>query len=302
MKFSRSKKTDDQPSRRTNQDSAVQAPAPSQFRRNQTLSGRQRQADHPESERGKIHHLAARRRKAGGIFLLVLSVIIVLTLLLTQYIARVTISGSSQQLSRPADTVAYEEKVHEYLSINPVERLRFMFNEESLVAFMSESHPEVAELSLRPLRDLTTAQLRVSLRDPIAGWQINNQQYYVDADGVVFQENYFEDPGVQIVDESGISPEQGTAVASARLLSFVGRLVSEAGESGYAVQSVSLPPDSTRQLEVRLKDVKPFIRFTVDRVVGEQVEDMDRSVRYLRDRDRDVEYIDVRVAGRAVYR
>ncbi len=68
------------------------------------------------------------------------------------------------------------------------------------------------------------------------------------------------------------------------------------------MQSVSLPPDSTRQLEVRLKDVKPFIRFTVDRVVGEQVEDMDRSVRYLRDRDRDVEYIDVRVAGRAVYR
>mgnify|MGYP007008426377 FL=1 len=280
----------------------MQASPPSQFRRNQTLSGRQHQADHPESERGKIHHLAARRRKAGGIFLLVLSVIIVLTLLLTQYIARVTISGSSQQLSRSADTVAYEEKVNEYLSINPVERLRFMFSETSLVAFMSESHPEVAELSLRPLRDLTTAQLRVSLREPIAGWQINNQQYYVDADGVVFQENYFEDPGAQIVDESGISPEQGTAVASARLLSFVGRLVSEAGESGYTVQSVSLPPDSTRQLEVRLKDVKPFIRFTVDRVVGEQVEDMDRSVRYLRDRDRGVEYIDVRVAGRAVYR
>lgn len=280
----------------------MQSTTPSQFRRNQTLSGRQHPAGHPESERGKIHHLAARRRKVGGIFLLVLSVIIVLTLLLTQYIARVTISGSSQQLSRSADTAAYEEKVNEYLSINPVERLRFMFNDASLVAFMSESHPEVAELSLRPLRDLTTAQLRVSLREPIAGWQINNQQYYVDADGVVFQENYFEDPGVQIVDESGISPEQGTAVASARLLSFVGRLVSEAGESGYTVQSVSLPPDSTRQLEVRLEGVKPFIRFTVDRVVGEQVEDMDRSVRYLRDRDRGVEYIDVRVAGRAVYR
>jgi hypothetical protein len=230
------------------------------------------------------------------------SVILVLTLLLTQYIARVTISGSSQQLSRAADSATYQEQVNEYLSINPVERLRFMFNETALVAFLAESHPEVSELSLRPLRDLTTAQLRVSLREPIAGWQINNQQFYVDAEGVVFRENYFENPGVQIVDESGISPEQGTAVASARLLSFVGRLVSVAGESGYKVESVSLPPDSTRQLEVRLQDVSPFIRFTVDRAVGEQVEDMDRSVQYLSTRDRGVEYIDVRVAGRAVYR
>lgn len=301
MMFARQKKRgDDQPQRRTYREPA-QEPARPQFRRNQTLSGVRRHED-GTSERTRVHHLASRRRKMLGVFGIVLAAIVVLSLLLTQFMARVSIGGATQQVSRPVTTNVYEAHINDYLAINPVERLRFLLNETALTNYVASTSPEVASIKLGGMRQLTDAQFTISFREPIAGWQINNRQYYVDRDGVVFEENYFTPPTVQIVDESGISPEAGTAVASARLLSFVGRAVSVAGEGGYQVTSVTLPAGTTRQLELRLKNVQPYIRLTIDRAVGEQIEDMIRSITFLRERGRGAEYIDVRVEGRAVYR
>lgn len=294
------KRTEAQPQRRAYREPAVETERP-QFRRNQTLSGIRRHED-GTSERTRVHHLASRRRKMLGVFGIVLAAIVLLTILLTQFMARVTIGSATQQVSRPVTTSVYEERINEYLAINPVERLRFLLNEPALTSYVAATEPEVALIELGGMRQLTDAQFTITFREPIAGWQINNRQYYVDSQGVVFEENYFTPSTVQIVDESGISPEAGTAVASARLLSFVGRAVSVAGEGGYNVTSVTLPSGTTRQLELRLENVQPFIRLTIDRAVGEQIEDMIRSINFLRERGRSAEYIDVRVEGRAVYR
>jgi hypothetical protein len=117
----------------------------------------------------------------------------------------------------------------------------------------------------------------------------------------VFEKNYYETPSVQIIDESGISPEQGSAVASARLLSFVGKVVAQAEEGNYQVTEAILPVGTTRQLEIRLKDVQPLIKLSIDRGAGEQVEDMIRVLRYLNSKGLSPSYVDVRVTGRAVY-
>jgi len=90
-------------------------------------------------------------------------------------------------------------------------------------------------------------------------------------------------------------------VASARLLSFVGRVVALAGESSYQVTEAILPSGTTRQLEIRLKDVGPLVKLSIDRGAGEQVEDMVRVLRYMSSRGVGATYVDVRVSGRAVY-
>lgn len=274
----------------------------SQFRRNQTLSSHRVRFDEVTSHRQKLHHLSGHRRKMSGIFLLVVGVIIILTLLLTQFTARLSLSTTNEDISRPLDVPAYTESINDYYGIHPIERLRFMLNEAALTQFVSGQHPEVSGVRLTGAEDLVDSRMALSFRRPIAGWQINNQQYYVDKEGVVFKVNYFASPEVQIVDESGFTPEQGSAVASARLLSFVGKLVSGAGEQGMVVSSVNLPSGTTRQLEVRLASVQPLVRVTIDRAAGEQVEDMTRVIRYLQARSQGAEYIDVRVPGRAVYR
>jgi cell division septal protein FtsQ len=302
MKFSKPGKQPQQPRRRTEHPVAEQPQQVSQFRRNQTLTARR--PSHPDqvSGRSQIHSLTAHRRKIISIFLLVLGVSILLTIILTQFTARVTIASSSKPITQSITLQSYEEAINEYYAIHPVERLRFLLNEQALTQYVASIHPEIEQIELSSIKDVVEAGLTVRFREPIAGWQINSRQYYVDASGVVFQANYGIQPKVQIVDESGVSPTEGTTVASARLLGFVGRLVSSSAERSYTVTSVTLPVGTTRQLAVRFDGVGGYVLFTIDRGVAQQVEDMARSLKHLKDTGQATEYVDVRIEGRAIYR
>lgn len=299
----KSKEKNDLPRRRQSSD-FVRTPASisigSQFRRNQTLSG-VRHDDEPVSERTRLHHLAHRRRSVSAILTLVLAIIVVLGTLLSQFTGTVVVAGSSQALTRTIEPANYEKAINDYLAIHPVERLRFALNETALSQYVSSVLPEVSHVKLTSTDSVVQSNFTLTLRQPVAGWQINGHQYYVDNSGVVFQNNYYGTPAVQIVDQSGISPEQGTIVASARLLSFVGRVVSLAGQGRYTVTQAILPAGTTRELDVQLKGVQPRVKLSIDRGAGEQVEDMIRSLTYLQSKGKSAQYVDVRVSGRVVY-
>lgn len=272
----------------------------SQFRRNRTLSGIQRET--PEvSARAKVHHLTNQRRKIGGMLLIVLAASGLLALLLAQMTARVVITSASTAVSTPIDGVKYEKAINEYLGVHPVERLRFVLNEQELSSYLASAAPEVASVTQSGADNIVETRFSITFRKPIAGWQINSRQFYVDDHGIVFEKNYYGAPTVQIIDESGISPEQGSAVASTRFLSFVGKVVGQAKDRGYEVTQAILPSGTTRQLEIRLKDITPRVKLSIDRGAGEQVEDMARALKYLSDRGQAPGYVDVRVSGRAVY-
>jgi len=274
----------------------------SQFRRNQTLSS-YRHNTPEESSRQKAHHVSLQRRKVGGIFLIVVTVVIALIVLLWQLIAQVNIESSTKQLSTTVNNGEYEKVINEYLGINPAQRLRFLLNEQALSSYVSSQLPEVEGISLSGVGGLARSNFSVTYRTPVAGWQINSKQYYVDASGVVFEKNYYTNPGgVQIVDESGVSPEQGSAVVGTRLLGFMGKVVSQAQGRGYSITKAVLPENTTRQVNVYFDGISTYIKFSIDRGAGEQVEDADRSLKHLQSRGVTPKYIDVRVSGRAAYR
>ena len=117
-----------------------------------------------------------------------------------------------------------------------------------------------------------------------------------------FEKNYYLEPTLQIVDESGVTSKTGIAIASNKLLSFVGRVVSQANSRGYTVIEAILPIDTTRQLRIKLKDSNIVVKLSIDRPAGEQIEDMDRAVRYIKSKNLYPSYIDVRVGGKAFYK
>lgn len=303
IKFA-SKGKNDLPRRRQSSD-FVRTPASvetnTQFRRNQTLSGVRHPEDGPISERARMHHLARRRRHVGAILTLVFIIIIVLGGLLSQFTGSVVVAGSSAALTHAVEPKNYEKVINDYFAIHPVERLRFALNEEALSEYVASVLPEVSHVKLTSTDSIVQSNFTMTFRKPVAGWQINGHQYYVDETGVVFQNNYYETPTVQIVDQSGISPEQGTIVASARLLSFVGRVVALAGQGSYVVTQATLPAGTTRELDIQLKDIQPRVKLSIDRGAGEQVEDMIRSLTYLKSKGENAQYVDVRVSGRTVY-
>lgn len=286
--------------------SSAPRPAPeaptTQFRRNQTLSS-YRHNTPEESSRQKAHTLALQRRKLGGIFFIVAIAAIALALLLWQLIAQVHVMTSSKQLSTTFNHATYEQSINEYLNLNPAQRLRVSLDDAALSAFVSNELPEVEKLELSGMPGLAQSNFTITFRTPVAGWQINGKQYYVDADGVVFEKNYYEAPTVQIVDESGVSPEQGSAVVGTRLLGFLGRIVSEAQGRGYTPVKAVLPAGATRQVDVYFEGKPTYVKFSIDRGAGEQMEDADRALNYLQSHGGGgAGYVDVRVAGRAAYK
>jgi hypothetical protein len=274
----------------------------SQFRRNQTLSS-YRYSTPEESTRQKAHTLTVQRRRLGGILFIVAIATLALALLLWQLIAQVHITTSTKQLASTFESSRYEKAINEYLNLNPSQRLRFALNTEALTTFVSTELPEVENLSLSGIPGIAQSNVAITFRTPVAGWQINNKQYYVDTSGVVFENNYYDAPKVQIVDESGVTPEQGSAATvGTRLLGFLGKIVAQAGERGYSAVRAVLPAGTTRQVDVYFEGETTRVKFSIDRGAGEQMEDADRSLKYLKSKSISAQYIDVRVAGRAAYK
>jgi hypothetical protein len=243
-----------------------------------------------------------KRRKVGLVLAGVVASVIILLTLLAQFTATVIVKVSDTDVSRSIDSVSYEKAVQDYFGTNPIARLRFALDPDSLGAYLVQVHPEIASVKRIGMGNLGETNVTLAMRRPVAGWTIGSKQYYVDAVGTAFETNYFTNPGVQIIDQSGVGLQQGEAVASNRFLGFVGRVVALSSERGLIVTEAIIPPDTTRQLEIRIKDVTPLVKLSIDRPAGEQVEDMSRALTYLTAAGRTPEYIDIRVSGKAFYR
>lgn len=280
------------------------------FQRNRTITGSVsdrlstpgRLAD-LESPRTKAHHLAITRRKVGTVFLIVLASTLLISWLLGQFTARVAVSVADATVASKIEVTTYQQAIQDYFGTNPFERFRFALDKTRLLNHLNVEHPEVGSIDKVDAGGaIGEASFQLTMRQPVAGWMVAGTQYYVDSSGMAFEKNYYTAPVLAISDESGIGVEQGVPIASNRFLSFVGKVVAVAKTYKYTVTKATIPASTTRQLDIKLKGVRPTIRLSLDRGVGEQVEDMARSIDYLRQKGRTASYIDVRVAGKAFYR
>lgn len=305
------KKQTDIPRRRT-----VQAPDskpkenPHIFKRNRTMTGtisNRLDGVNPntdlKSTRTQVHSLSTQRRKIGIVLLVVVLTAILIWVLISSFTANISINITNTGISRPIDKQKYQKVIQDYLNENPFNRLTFFMNQSNFSAYVLSKLPEVSNIIEGNMVGLGTTSFAITMRTPVVGWQIGERQYYVDSNGVPFKVNYFSPPSVQIVDNSGITYKSGTsAIVSNSFLSFVGRIVSIAKTYGFTVIQASLPPNTTREVEIRLKEVSYYVKLSIDRPAGEQVQDMAVAIRYFTNSRQTPKYIDVRVSGKAFYK
>lgn len=313
MKLPRRKKSDQEPGRRrlSAEQIAERRQAEQRgravFRRNRTLVGSLSPQVSSASEltgdlrspRAHVHHLTAHRRMLGTIFIVVFGAICFLTWLLYEFTASVHVS--------PTGGVAisddrYDKAINEYLVEHPLERLRVLLNEGALTQYLSQVTPEVQAAHSGGSAGFATSQFDLTFRKPVVGWLIGPNQYYVDENGVSFQVNYFDQPTVKIVDKSGVPQTAGTTVASSRFLRFVGQAVTLARASNMTITQAVIPTGTTHQIEVNIAGHDYPIKLSLDRPVGEQIEDMQHAVAYFDERGEKPKYIDIRVSGKAYYK
>lgn len=256
-----------------------------------------------ESPRSHIHHLTTKRRKFFGILIVVITAIVFLWVLINNFTATVIVSTSSNvTMSKSVDISRYEKAIQDYLDNNPINRFKFLVNNAELTSYISSILPEVESVTQKNMIKIGETNFVVMMRTPVAGWAINNKQYYVDAMGVPFEQNYFSSPTVQIVDNSGVSLQTGQVSVSKRFLGFVGLIVSLAKINGYMVTQAILPANTTRELEIKLSGINLSVKLSIDRPAGEQIEDMSRAIQYFTSRNQTPSYIDVRVSGKAFFK
>ncbi len=279
-----------------------------QYRRGRTLAGSTshtlRAADtralSNATPREKVHHLTNLRRKLS--FILSISVVMVIALLvfLQQFTASAHVEFSGDVRAQP--TEAYEQSIQEYLTQNPLERVRFNLDVDKLNAFVVARQPEVELVTPGGYVEPVTSSFSVKLRKPVVSWQVEDKLYFVDAHGVSFTENSHDNPQVKIIDNSGVEHTSGTAIASARFLTFVGKAVALAEKSGLKVTQVAIPAGTSRQVQLTVDGHAYPIIMSIDRAAGEQVEDMERAITFFDKQGRTPQYIDLRVKGKVFFR
>lgn len=282
-----------------------------QFRRGRTLPGTTAARLHAHDSRAiktatpreKVRHLSYVRRKLAGALGLLVLLSLVLAILLWQFTATASVGTTESSVVPQNELVEYEKSLQKYFADNPMERLRFNLNAQRLNEFMIRKHPEIYAIEQHGATAFTTTAFTVQLRKPVVSWQVDTARYFVDAQGVSFTKNIFDMPAVTIVDNSGVRHTPGTAIASARFLSFVGRAVALAQQNKLVVKQVNIPAGTSRQVELIIDGIAyPFI-LSIDRLPGEQVEDVLRVIAYFnRVGGIPPHYVDLRVKGKAFYR
>ncbi|MEI7918111.1 MAG: hypothetical protein WCH58_01890 [Candidatus Saccharibacteria bacterium] len=304
------KKKPDVPRRRL-VETDIKTPASSSdiFRRNRTLTGTTSNnfgsvnaKTDLESSRKHAHHLVRHRRKVLSVLTIVLLSAAILWILISNFTATVIISVSNVHLAKPVDSSRYVKVIQDYLDANPISRLHFNLDQVALTNYVSTKLPEVSNVTQQYMLGIGETGFAVTLRTPVAGWKIGDKQYYVDSKGISFDQNYLAAPDVQIIDNSGASPQGSTAVISNRFLSFVGRVVSLAATNGYTVSQAVLPANTTRELVISVKESSTLVKLSIDRLAGEQIEDMSKALKYFASHGQSPEYIDIRVSGKAFYK
>ncbi|NTW61277.1 hypothetical protein HGB24_01130 [Candidatus Saccharibacteria bacterium] len=312
MKLFKPKAAAETPRRRQMNDSSLDAasnsPADNAFRRNRTITNVHRisfddglaSSDTPSS-RLHVHHLTVKRRKAFGLFAVIVIGIIFLWTIISNFTASSVVVYNTT-ITSPIDQARYTKVIQDYLNENPISRFTFLMDNNNFNDYMIGKLSELDSITPVGMGGIGTTNFKINLRKPVAGWKIKNKQYYVDAKGVSFEVNYYSEPAVQIVDESGaVIQATGTEIISNRFLGYVGRVVAIASDYGYTVTQATLPAGMTRELDIKVQGSGSTIKLVIDRPVGEQIEDMARSLRYLASRGINASYIDVRVSGKAFY-
>ena len=306
MRFFGKKNNDVIPGRRRASDSPPLEQEANMFQRNRSLvrgsySTRNNEEEASRSDRVHVHHLALKRRKVGVLLISVLLSALFLFWLITQFTAKATVTLSDTTTVRSVDDSIYVDSINKYMDSHPLSRLRFALDVSDLANYLRTDKPEVLAIDNISAGSIGETSITLSMRHPIASWTISGSEYFVDSYGVAFQRNYYNNPSLQIVDNSGITPEQGTTVASNTFLGFVGRVVALSKVDGYVVEQAIIPANTTRQLEIQIKGITSHVIFSIDRAAGEQVEDMSRALKYLSEHGRSPAKVDVRVSGKAFY-
>lgn len=285
-----------QPSDQASQTASYSAFAGRSFNVGQTL-----RASDP-SERDNLKKLRARRKKILKLLRYSLFGLVLMTIFVRFFVFKIEVHFA--EFKTEPDTAKYQTAIASYLSRQPFERLSFNIDKNHLERAIQAESPEVLQIKQITSGFLRPTRFELALRQPVATMFVNQQRYFVDAAGVPFSHNYHQAPEIEINDQSGIrqSGQLNQQLISGRFLRFIGRAIALTSEKGHQITTATIPTGTVHQIEFKVKGFDLYIKMTIDREVAEQVEDLTRSLDYIKRTGLKPQYLDVRVINKVFYK
>lgn len=251
-----------------------------------------------ESARAELQALSRSRAKTARLLLFSLGMVIAMVVIVTQtiYSPVVVVSGANG-----VGVDKYTTILADYFKANPVERIKMALNISSINSYIATLAPEIAGIE-SIATGFRRSEIRLTARRPVVMWESSGKKYYVDALGVPFMVNYFADPDVVVDDRSGVSLSSVDRVVNDSFISFIGQAVAVANQANLVVKKIVIPPLTTRQIEIYVNDLQFPIKMTTSASVVKQVNDANRSIKYLQERGISPSYLDVRVERKTYYK
>lgn len=253
-----------------------------------------------QSDRLKHHTLRKKRRRLASLLVISLACAGGIIALLNMFVASTAVT--TQNGGNAADTTAYRAAIDTYLVSHPNERFIFSLRQAALLQAIQKQYPEVRTVAVDVQPWLRAARVTVQLRTPIASWTIGATKYYIDSSGVAFQKNLGTEPTLVVEDNTGIDPTGNAAVASERMIRYIGRLVALVQQNGLTVERLELPPSTSREVDVYLAGKVYPIKTDIDRDPAGQVADLVQATGYLTRSGIVPSYADVRVSSKLYYK
>jgi hypothetical protein len=268
--------------------------------RNRTISAHtEKEAENKASKRDRDHKLVIYRRKIVFLLLSFMVISAVTFFFIFEFITSYSVSFGDS-IKNTADVSIYKSEIDDYLKANPFQKIYFILNSSSLQSYMQKKSPEINSIDSLKNDSIGHISLVLTFRKPIASWKVSDNTYYVDNNGIAFARNFFSSPQVVVTDNSGI--KSGSVVASSKLLSFIGEVADAAKKFNITVNNIVIPEKTTHEIEVFSTSRATGAFMTIDRPVGDQVEDMYFAFNYFTKKGTTPTYADVRVAGEAFYK
>lgn len=266
------------------------------FRRGKTISEHQKE----NSARIKDRKLVIRRRKLGLFFASIIFVVILSLLFLLQFVAKPQVVFENVQKKNNSEK--YTASIEKFLNLNPTNRILSSLNKSELLGFLRAESPEILDISKIEMSNLGTFNFYLTFRKPVASWVVDGKTVYVDAEGVAFQNNFFEEPNLSIVDDSGAIVSSGKTVASGSFLKFIGKLVSSAQAKGVNIVKIRIPPLSLRGVEVHVEGISYYAKMLTTESAEGQITNFKSSIDFFAKNNLSPTYVDLRVEGRGYYK
>lgn len=255
-----------------------------------------------KTTRLKEHELREQRSRVVKTLLVIVACMGLVGLIIVNFIGDFTINYMQQSRSTQPNTNSYQETLKKYFTEHPFERFGFSLNVNQVEEFLKREHSELSAVSIDRAWYGGNVQFGLAFRQSILEWQVGNRRFYVDNQGVAFTYNHFGGQMVAVTDQSGISPDIGSSVASKRFIRFLGQMAGAVNDGDRGKLVSVIIPSSTRQIDLKLENRDYPIKTHIDRDPLQQAEDILNALRYFDEKGIKPEYVDVRVGGKAFYK